>query len=532
MKHTKKLFAIALTLIMALALSVPAFAAVDNTQKTITIANPEDGQTYTAYKIFDATMASTNYAYSIDGDSQFFATVLAFINDADAAADTKVYSGNGLTLTKTTEASASGSDFKWNVVADNTLSAANFAAHLNAAIQAGTFTAASNSGEVDEGATTATISVIGAGYYFVDSTLGSLCALDTADTATIYEKNSIPTIAKEVQEDSDGEWGATADADFNQTVNFKLTVNTGTNTNAPAGTPQDEGVDVNDTDGADYVITDTLPVGMTYSAITSVVAVVGEGDTAAETSWVATTNYTVAYEEKDTGDVLTITLKKESVTALGQDADIVIIYTATVDTDAAIATANTNTAILTYNGETAQATSTVYVYELGVFKYTPSGNADDATTADVDESKTPLAGAKFKLYKEVTTGEGDAAVTTTYYAVTATADANDVYVFDSWTTDADQATVFVSPADGEFTVRGLDTDTYKLVETEAPAGYNVLTAPVDAVLSGVVQVENLSGTELPSTGGIGTTIFYVVGALLMAGAGVLLVTKKRMADEE
>ena len=98
-------------------------------------------------------------------------------------------------------------------------------------------------------------------------------------------------------------------------------------------------------------------------------------------------------------------------------------------------------------------------------------------------------------------------------------------------------------------VEGLDADTYYLEETKAPGGYNKLAGPVEVEIShtvtdeGVhmthtlkqdttnvekVEIENKSGTELPETGGIGTTIFYVLGSILVIGAVVLLITKKRM----
>lgn len=136
-----------------------------------------------------------------------------------------------------------------------------------------------------------------------------------------------------------------------------------------------------------------------------------------------------------------------------------------------------------------------------------------------------------------------------YYAVV---DANNKIT--GWTTegvkpeegaDASKtyASVFTTPASGKFTITGLDSDTYYLEEIVAPAGYNLLKAPITVTVkndgtvtygdnsTGEVRVLNSTGTELPSTGGMGTTIFYVLGGVLMAGAFVLLVVRKRMRTE-
>ena len=103
-------------------------------------------------------------------------------------------------------------------------------------------------------------------------------------------------------------------------------------------------------------------------------------------------------------------------------------------------------------------------------------------------------------------------------------------------------TVLTTGANGKLEVAGLDGDTYYLREVKAPAGYNVLAEDVEVKIAPTVsddgkaltlapvtvKVENKSGAELPPTGGIGTTVFYVLGGLLVVCAGVLLITKRRM----
>ena len=157
------------------------------------------------------------------------------------------------------------------------------------------------------------------------------------------------------------------------------------------------------------------------------------------------------------------------------------------------------------------------------------------------ETQKALAGAEFILYK----GSEENRV----YAQVAEGKLT------GWTTTKTEAAKLVSGDDGKIAVEGLDADTYYLEETKAPGGYNKLAGPVkveishkvtdegahmtntlkqgetDAVEVEQVEIENKSGFELPSTGGIGTTIFYVLGSILVIGAVVLLIAKKRMSAD-
>ena len=133
--------------------------------------------------------------------------------------------------------------------------------------------------------------------------------------------------------------------------------------------------------------------------------------------------------------------------------------------------------------------------------------------------KNPLAGATFQLKDAKGNVVKLIKVSDTEYRVANGAETGAV---DS----------FVTVADGKIVIKGVDLDAYTLVETAAPTGYNLLKDPVSVAVedanSLVVDVPNASGTELPSTGGIGTTVFYIVGSVLVVGAVVLLVTRKRM----
>ena len=156
----------------------------------------------------------------------------------------------------------------------------------------------------------------------------------------------------------------------------------------------------------------------------------------------------------------------------------------------------------------------------------------------VGGTKTALAGAEFILYKGNEENRDYAQVTEGKLT--------------GWTKKKAEATKLVSGDDGMIAVEGLDADTYYLEETKAPSGYNKLAGPVTVVISHAVtaegahmtntleqdatvvekvEIENKSGTLLPSTGGIGTTIFYVLGSILVIGAVVLLIAKKRMSAD-
>ena len=146
---------------------------------------------------------------------------------------------------------------------------------------------------------------------------------------------------------------------------------------------------------------------------------------------------------------------------------------------------------------------------------------------------TKLKGAEFVLYKEVISEDGT--VTKQYYKWT-----DDHKV--KWVAEQNQATVRATDKDGKASFDGLANGIYHLVETKAPAGYNQLDQPYtvkvnennppDPQLTVTATVTNKTGAVLPSTGGMGTTVFYVLGAVLVVGAGVLLVTKKRMSQGE
>lgn len=507
MKTTKKLFATLLAVMMVMILSVPALA--DPATGTITVKEATAGQTYTIYKLFDLTVTGEQYTYTIDTSSSWY----TFFNTG---------AGNAYVSLK-----ENGGD-SYRVVWSNAGTPADLA---KAALAYAKNQNISNQGTKPAGDNTVSFTDLPLGYYLVDSSVGALVMLDSLDSTggvEITEKNYLPNISKQVEEDSTHTYGAANDADIGQTVNFKITIATEagrTITGDPAKGAQN------------YVLTDTLAAGLTYTAGSIAVKMYSGNtdETSAET--VAAANYTFT----ETGNGFTVTFAQGFLDTLEANDKLLITYSAVLNENAVIAGAgNENSAVLAYgNNMTLEPSkTTTYTWDIDVYKYNDQGEG--------------LSGAEFTLSKNADGTDPIAFVQ----------DGNTYRVAKSGETDT--VTKFITPDDGRFTLKGLDADTYYLTETKAPENYNQLEDPVKVVISQTpgsydsldgagntttiffargdtlvnnirvdeVAVLNSKGAELPATGGIGTTIFYIVGSLLAVGAVVLLVTKKRMGKPE
>lgn len=480
----KKIISVLLALVMTLALSVTALAA-PATNGSITIDNAIEGQTYTIYELLYLESYNKDAgAYSYKATNEW----KTFIESADVEGKYMHTDDQGYVT--------------W-VAADS--AAADFAKLAQAyAAKNGI----AHKGTVKATGTTVKFENLELGYYLVDSTLGTLCALDTTNSAvTMKEKNAEPTNVKEVQEDANSAWGNKNDADIGQTVNFKSTIT------AQAG-------------AENYVFHDKMSAGLTFGSVTGVTL---NGKT------VDAANYTVktsgfAENHDCTFEVIFIQAFCDTLKASDQ---IVISYTAVVNEKAVIGSdGNPNESKVEYgeSGKTTTtppSTTTTYTWKVDVLKYaevTPEGSS-------ATEEK-PLSGAVFILSKN-NKGEAPIALISEDNNVYRVAKADETNTVTEITTDST----------GKFTIKGLDSDTYYLIEKTAPAGYNTLKEAVEIVIANngkvtyngtvvdTVKVLNQTGTELPSTGGIGTTIFYVLGGVLMAGAFVMLVVRKRMRTE-
>ena len=211
--------------------------------------------------------------------------------------------------------------------------------------------------------------------------------------------------------------------------------------------------------------------------------------------------------------------------AINGETKIEVTYSATLNADAEIHIGNNNTTYLTYGNNNKSNTSETHTvtYEIKVLKYTKN-------------LTTPLPNAKFSLYDAETNG-------ITYKLVQKTGTTN----YRLAMTGEAGITEITTNNTGKFSVQGLKPDTYWLEETAAPKGYNKLAKRIKVVINddgtltvdnkdrdennsliNQVNVENKTGTVLPSTGGVGTTMIYLIGGALVLGSGVVLVTKRRV----
>ncbi len=323
------------------------------------------------------------------------------------------------------------------------------------------------------------------GYYLVDTTTGSLLNLTTTNPdAVIDEKNTVvPKVDKDVKEDSTGNYGKTNDATIGDTIEFKATITTG------AGFTK-------------YVLRDTMSTGLTFNT-NSVVVKVG-------TTTVDKSNYTVTPNKDDYTFV--VEFKDSYIVTLPKNTVIEVYYTATLNENAVVeGNGNPNELDLAYgeNNTTDKVKTTTYTYAFDLVKN--------------DKDKNQLEGAKFKLLDKA--GKEIKVVLET----------NNIYRV---AVGNEEGVLIVV---GKATIEGLDADEYQLEEVEAPVGYNKLTSTVKFTITGKNgnntyervsnEVINYTGSQLPETGGMGTTLFLTLGSILVIGFGLLLVTKLRVYKE-
>lgn len=500
MKLIKKIAAIMFAFMMVVSMSCNVKAedtegVYGQKDGSITITGALQGQTYTIYEMLKLeSFSGKNYSYKIaDGWENFFK------EGADGATYMKKDENGYMSFI-----AGKGGDADRREFAQKALAYATKATGINKETK---------STQVNE--TTVTFNGLNLGYYLVGSTTGALCGLDTTNKhVDIEEKNGVPSVEKTITS------GGDIAADYkSNSVNIGDTIMYQTKIDVKTG-------------AQGYVLYDTLSTGlkliskvndMTDSPIMAVASGTDESGKQFHNNLTKGTDYRITND--DHGFTVTI-LDSYLKTHETVDYEIVISYKATLTDQAVIGGAgNTNETHLKYgvNSESTPSTTTTYTFGIPVFKYTGT-----------ETEKTGLAGAKFKLYTDAQCKDEN--------VVKVKENGTDYIVGETDTND----NVMTSSTE-VFNIKGLKAGTYYLKEIEAPKGYNKLANPIevqiddygnvkvmkDGKLTDATQVEvlNKSGTVLPSTGGAGTTMIYLVGAVLVLGSGVVLATKRRVKNK-
>ena len=514
MKRMKKIMAVLLAAIMTMAMAVTAFADDVATKTTGTrslTVNVKDGQnlngqTINLYKLFDVTESgegqNKNYAYTVN--ETYKKTLANVLNIAETSKD---------------------EDFAAAVTklgSDNATEVQNFANTFTTKALEEKLAATATSGKIEEeNKTSYTFDNLAAGYYLVYVTGGkeiqsSLVTVD-ADTNTVNLKTEAPSITKTADKET---------VSIGQVVKYTVTGS------------------IPDTTGyAKYVykIHDELSTGLDFVNDATGTAL-GEGAT--------TVNVAVAFKDAGVSDAgtapkdatLDSTNKKKMSLDLSEwvrankankGKTFTVTYYAKVNKDAVVT--NNNQASLEYGNKPGETTKTTPseaktpTYPLDILKKDKKGDKK-------------LAGAKFSLYRsseEAKNGKNAIKVS----------GSNGNYVVDSTSTTTEFESVEeITEAGYNLHVNGLAEGTYYLVETQAPAGYNKLTAPIEIKITKsadtdvnnwtiskdgatepdkIIDIENSTGSILPSTGGMGTIIFAVIAAILVLGVAVSFIRDKR-----
>lgn len=503
MKRMKKIMALMLAAIMMMAMSVTAFAAEGATGthtltvnvKTTTPAQDLKGQTINLYKLFDVTESksgeTTNYAYTVN--NTYKAALASVLNISATSKDEEFV----------------------KAVADKTATIQQFANDFTAKALTDNLGVTKTSGKIAESKTSYEFSDLEAGYYLVYVTGGkeiqsSLVTVD-ADTNTVNLKTEAPSITKKADKET---------AEIGQVVKYTVT-----------------GAIPDTTGYADFVykIHDELSAGLDF---------VNDANGTALGTDATAVKVTVAFKDATDANTApteaTLDSKNNKIMSLDLSAwvkanqtnkgkEFTVTYYAKVNKDAVVT--NNNKASLEYGNNPGDTTTT-----------TPSEAKTNTYPLDIKKinknTSGLLAGAKFSLYRSATDAEnGENAITVT--------GSNGNYVVDPASSTTEFESVENDLGGYNLRVNGLEAKEYWLVETKAPEGFNKLTDPIKVTITKtgdaewtvqkndepetdkIIDVENSTGSLLPSTGGRGAIAFAVIAALLVFGVAVSFIRDKR-----
>ena len=499
MKRMKKIMALMLVAIMMVAMSVTAFAAGTTHSLTVNVKGGQDlkGQTINLYKLFDVTESgeapNKNYAYTVN--TQYKATLASVL---------------GISANSKDEAFA---EAVTQLGTDNSTEVQNFANTFTTKALEGKLAATATSNKILDSNTAYTFSDLSAGYYLVYVTGGkeiqsSLVTVD-ADRSTVNLKTEAPSITKKADKET---------AEIGQVVTYTVT----------GAIPDTTGYDsyvykINDelTKGLDFV-NNANGTACTDNKVAVKVAFTDGTDasTAPTTAALATNN-----SKKMSLDLSTWVRANQG----NKGKAFTVTYYAKVNKDAEVT--NNNKASLEYGNNPSDTTTT-----------TPSEAKTNTYPLDIKKinKKTSglLAGAKFSLYRSETDAKnGENAITVT--------GSNGNYVVDPVSTTTEFVSVEKDLGGYNLRVNGLAAGDYWLVETQAPEGFNKLTDSIKVTITKsddaewtvkksntleddkIIDVENSTGSLLPSTGGRGAIVFAVIAALLVFGVAVSFIRDKR-----
>ena len=536
MKFFEKMMALLLSLAAVLSFAMPAFAEDTTTapegRHTITIRFEKPDHEYKAYQVFkgdyfeDADgghLSTISWGSGVDGE-----TLLAALKD-DTNAGLATDFENANTAEEVADILAGYGDDRAKLDAFAKL----VGAHLTDVV-AGTST--QSTAKDDAGQYVYTIPVTGDGYYFVKDSKTLSAGADDANTkyilqvlndVEIHAKADVPDIDKKITGVDGTDQGKQGSYNVGDTIYFALT----------SKVPAMDGYT-----SYTYKVTDTLSSGLTLVQKNGSpdVTVTIKGDTY--------TAFTASLDADD--NILTIDFTDFIRQKGNAGKDIVIRYSAVLNENALQKDKETNTVNLEYSndpnttgtGKTTDKKTYVYNFDIDIVK------------VDQNDKTKQLNGAEFVLYHEDTQGKKE------YYHYTADKKTEWVPLSDdkleTVTAAAKARTITAkTTVNGQTSFTGLKAGTYYLLEIKAPDGYSLPTAPVEVVITaaydanGAIDEEHsnvtINGTDhmfvnpvitnkpgpvLPSTGGIGTTIFYVLGGILTVAAIVLLIVKKRMEN--
>ena len=514
MKHMKKLMALFAALALVLTMAIPAMAAGSAATYTITINNPVGS--YEAYQIFSGRLEN-----GVLSDVQWGTgiTEAGKTHFGDAAVKAKSLSG----------------------LADNAAEAKAFAKEVAGYLS----TTYVGSAVYAAGASTTTIENLPAGYYLIKNTAGSVgedsyytdFIMEVVKDVTVSPKGDKPSLDKQIKHNENGGWGVVGDNQIGDTVEFR------TITTVP---------NVAGYTSYDYIIKDTMSAGLTSnvtSAADVTIKVKTEDGSVLDNSYYTVTATGNSFEVK----INILQAITDSKIAAGDS--LYTYYTGVLNKDAKIYNEKQdNTAHLEYSNNPNDTTSKGKTPEKKVYDWTYQM---EVSKVDGKDGSTQLNDAKFVLSREnIAIGTVDEATgipNDTSKLIPLIANADGSYTI---APAGSTGTTYVITA-GKVAIKGLDDAVdYYLYETKAPAGYNRVNEPTKIKISNTystdgatanapkisindgassesmtVKVLNNAGTTLPGTGGIGTTIFYVIGGGLMVAAAVLLVAKKRMENK-